>query len=125
MNGNSRQAIRRLVRTPTSGIAGVVGTARVNGGSPQPSTGLRASIHSHPTDSDRFVGQLGSSPSGGISPVCFPLALGWSLLARLSILIRPTPMALPSGYERLPRKYLCGVVPSIFRNISMKALTLS
>jgi hypothetical protein len=48
-----------------------------------------------------------------------------SLLARLSILIRPTPMALPSGYERLPRKYLCGVVPSIVRNISMKALTLS
>lgn len=35
------------------------------------------------------------------------------------------PMALPSGYERLPRKYLCGVVPSIVRNISMKALTLS
>ncbi len=32
---------------------------------------------------------------------------------------------LPSGYERLPRKYLCGVVPSIVRNISMKALTLS
>jgi hypothetical protein len=31
----------------------------------------------------------------------------------------------PSGYERLPRKYLCGVVPSIVRNISMKALTLS
>ena len=48
-----------------------------------------------------------------------------SLLARLSILIRPTPMALPSGYELLPRKYLCGVVPSIDRNISMKALTLS
>ena len=35
------------------------------------------------------------------------------------------PMALPRGYERLPRKYLCGVVPSIVRNISMKALTLS
>jgi len=35
------------------------------------------------------------------------------------------PMALPSGYERLPRKYLCGVVPSIVRNTSMKALTLS
>jgi hypothetical protein len=29
------------------------------------------------------------------------------------------------GYERLPRKYLWGVVPSIVRNISMKALTLS
>jgi DNA-directed RNA polymerase specialized sigma24 family protein len=27
--------------------------------------------------------------------------------------------------ERLPRKYVCGVVPSIVRNISMKALTLS
>ena len=27
--------------------------------------------------------------------------------------------------ERLPRKYDCGVVPSIVRNISMKALTLS
>jgi DNA-directed RNA polymerase specialized sigma24 family protein len=25
----------------------------------------------------------------------------------------------------LPRKYVCGVVPSIVRNISMKALTLS
>ena len=35
------------------------------------------------------------------------------------------PMALPRGYERLPRNYLCGVVPSIVRNISMKALTLS
>ena len=35
------------------------------------------------------------------------------------------PMALPSGYELLPRKYACGVVPSIVRNISMKALTLS
>jgi hypothetical protein len=35
------------------------------------------------------------------------------------------PMALPRGYEYLPRKYLCGVVPSIVRNISMKALTLS
>jgi len=35
------------------------------------------------------------------------------------------PWLLPSGYERLPRKYLCGVVPSIVRNISMKALTLS
>ena len=35
------------------------------------------------------------------------------------------PMALPRGYERLPRKYVCGVVPSIVRNISMKALTLS
>ncbi len=34
-------------------------------------------------------------------------------------------MALPRGYERLPRKYVCGVVPSIVRNISMKALTLS
>src|SRR5258705_13215823 len=36
-----------------------------------------------------------------------------------------TPMALPSGYERLPRKYVCGVVRSIVRNISMKALTQS
>jgi hypothetical protein len=36
-----------------------------------------------------------------------------------------TPMALPRGDERLPRKYACGVVPSIVRNISMKALTLS
>ena len=27
--------------------------------------------------------------------------------------------------ETLPRKYDCGVVPSIVRNISMKALTLS
>ncbi len=27
--------------------------------------------------------------------------------------------------ERLPRKYVCGVVPSIVRNISMNALTLS
>jgi hypothetical protein len=36
-----------------------------------------------------------------------------------------TPMALPRGHERLPRKYVCGVVPSIVRNISMKALTLS
>jgi hypothetical protein len=27
--------------------------------------------------------------------------------------------------ERLPRKYVCGVVPSSVRNISMKALTLS
>ena len=35
------------------------------------------------------------------------------------------PWALPRGYERLPRKYVCGVVPSIVRNISMKALTLS
>jgi len=35
------------------------------------------------------------------------------------------PWLLPSGYERLPRKYVCGVVPSIVRNISMKALTLS
>jgi hypothetical protein len=35
------------------------------------------------------------------------------------------PMALPRGHERLPRKYVCGVVPSIVRNISMKALTLS
>jgi len=35
------------------------------------------------------------------------------------------PMALPRGYECLPRKYDCGVVPSIVRNISMKALTLS
>ena len=34
-------------------------------------------------------------------------------------------MALPGSYEHLPRKYLCGVVPSIVRNISMKALTLS
>ena len=34
-------------------------------------------------------------------------------------------LALPSGHERLPRKYDCGVVPSIVRNISMKALTLS
>jgi hypothetical protein len=29
----------------------------------------------------------------------------------------------PGSY--LPRKYVCGVVPSIVRNISMKALTLS
>jgi hypothetical protein len=36
-----------------------------------------------------------------------------------------TPIALPHGHERLPRKYVCGVVPSIVRNISMKALTLS
>src|SRR5258707_15881571 len=35
------------------------------------------------------------------------------------------PMALQRGYECLPRKYVCGVVPSIVRNISMKALTLS
>ena len=35
------------------------------------------------------------------------------------------PMPLPRGYERLPRKYVCGVVPSMVRNISMKALTLS
>jgi hypothetical protein len=35
-----------------------------------------------------------------------------------------TPMALLRGHERLPRKYVCGVVPSIVRNISMKALTL-
>jgi hypothetical protein len=35
------------------------------------------------------------------------------------------PVALPRGHERLPRKYACGVVPSIVRNISMKALTLS
>jgi len=34
------------------------------------------------------------------------------------------PIALPRGYECLPRKYVCGVVPSIVRNISMKALTL-
>ena len=34
-------------------------------------------------------------------------------------------MALQRSYERLPRKYVCGVVPSIVRNISMKALTLS
>ena len=61
----------------------------------------------------------------GSRQVGFSLQIGRSLLARLSILIRPTPMALPSGYERLPRKYLCGVVPSIVRNISMKALTLS
>jgi hypothetical protein len=32
---------------------------------------------------------------------------------------------LPRGYDRLPRKYVCGVVPSMVRNISMKALTLS
>jgi hypothetical protein len=36
-----------------------------------------------------------------------------------------TPMPLARGYERLPRKYVCGVVPSMVRNISMKALTLS
>ncbi len=35
------------------------------------------------------------------------------------------PMPLPRGYDRLPRKYVCGVVPSMVRNISMKALTLS
>jgi len=35
------------------------------------------------------------------------------------------PMPLPRGFERLTRKYVCGVVPSIVRNISMKALTLS
>lgn len=34
-------------------------------------------------------------------------------------------MALPRGYERVARKYVCGVVPIIVRNISMKALTLS
>ena len=32
---------------------------------------------------------------------------------------------LSRGHEPLPRKYVCGVVPSIVRNISMKALTLS
>jgi len=32
---------------------------------------------------------------------------------------------LPRDYERLPRKYIRGVVPSMVRNISMKALTLS
>jgi hypothetical protein len=29
------------------------------------------------------------------------------------------------AHECLTRKYVCGVVPSIVRNISMKALTLS
>src|ERR1700691_3868303 len=33
------------------------------------------------------------------------------------------PMALSRGGERLPRKYVCGVAPSIVRNISMNALT--
>jgi hypothetical protein len=32
---------------------------------------------------------------------------------------------LPRGHEHLPRLYICGVVPSIVRNIAMKALTLS
>jgi len=35
------------------------------------------------------------------------------------------PTARPPAHEYLPRKYVCGVVPSIVRNISMKALTLS
>ena len=35
------------------------------------------------------------------------------------------PVALLRGREGLARKYVCGVVPSIVRNISMKALTLS
>ncbi len=30
-----------------------------------------------------------------------------------------------SDHERCPRKYVCGVLPSMVRNISMKALTLS
>jgi hypothetical protein len=37
--------------------------------------------------------------------------------------LRPWPYRVAT--ERLPRKYVCGVVPSIVRNISMKALTLS
>jgi hypothetical protein len=38
--------------------------------------------------------------------------------------LRPLPYCVATN-ERLPRKYVCGVVPSIVRNISMKALTLS
>ena len=38
--------------------------------------------------------------------------------------LRPWPYRVATN-ERLPRKYVCGVVPSIVRNISMKALTLS
>ncbi len=44
---------------------------------------------------------------------------------RRELLSAVAPMPLPRGYERLPRKYVCGVVPSMVRNISMKALTLS
>ena len=32
-------------------------------------------------------------------------------------LLPRAPIALPGGHERLPRKYACGVVPSIVRNI--------
>ena len=35
------------------------------------------------------------------------------------------PWLYPRGHEGRPRKYVCGVVPSMVRNISMKALTLS
>jgi hypothetical protein len=41
-----------------------------------------------------------------------------------SVPLRPSLYRVATN-ERLPRKYVCGVVPSIVRNISMKALTLS
>ena len=34
------------------------------------------------------------------------------------------PWLYPRCYERWPRKYFCGVVPSIVRNISMKAYSV-
>ena len=69
----------------------------------------------------RMLGSLAGRRGRGAGDVASCLAVSRQRQGRRAF----APMALRSGYERLPRKYLCGVVPNIVRNISMKALTLS
>jgi hypothetical protein len=69
----------------------------------------------------RMLSSLPDAEDGGAGNFASRLAVSRQRQGRRAA----APVALPRCYERLPRKYVCGVVPSIVRNISMKALTLS
>ena len=68
--------------------------------------------------------------------ICFGMVMAANFVMNVSwnrnvplFPVRVADSGFPNNYSRtgscLLRKYICGVVPSIFRNISIKALTLS
>ena len=76
---------------------------------------LGISICDTTRDGSRMVGYSEVIGATGLRGITSGLPSSFEELKK-SLLPR-APIALPGGHERLPRKYACGVVPSIVRNI--------
>ena len=82
---------------------------------PAEGVALGISICDTTRDGSRMVGYSEVIGATGLRGITSGLPSSFEELKK-SLLPR-APIALPGGHERLPRKYACGVVPSIVRNM--------